>query len=491
MPPSAQPKKKNKTTFRKPPAWLYFPLIGICSLYLKLFYGLKINSKAVKGIKSPVLAISNHQSNLDFLIVPAALPLRLNFMVSTYFYNSWFLRWLLGIAHAIPKKQFAPDSGAIKSALRAAAAGCSIGLFPEGQVCYYGANCEIDDNVAKLIKKLGMPVINIAIRGNFITYPKYSISRMPANRGRIECTASPLFTAEEVNALDVRELAGRTQAALAYNDFEWQRQRMVKYRPVRRGTAGLENVLYRCPSCGSYFTMKSDANRLECGHCGYSVAQNRYGFFEAADGGALIFDNPVDWYRAQKEDLDRKLKQTENALLPIATPCTLYKTIKGKHGFTVCGQGQIKLNEKGLFFEGQKQGQPFQLATLYESQTNLAHNATYNVIDVHGEEENYGLRPAEDRMMLYLVELYSLTRHWVKEKKEQKRREELKQKEALERQEELEEQDRKKLPPEQNKQKSSNARKSKALKVQTAPAAQNFAEKGTAVQDRIEDPDSV
>lgn len=452
---SGKPKKK---TPRKPPAWLYVPLIWLCGLYLKLFYGLKIDNGATKGVKAPVLVLSNRQSDLDFLVVPAAvLPLRLKLMAGAYFCDSRFLSGLLKWGKAIPKEQLMSDSSAVRGALRAAAAGCNVALFPEGQACAYGAGGEVDDRIAKLIKKLGIPVVNIAIRGNFLTCPTYAAGRRPANRGRIECTASLLFTAEEIKETAVGELAQKTKTALAFNEFEWQRRHMIPYRPARRSTAGLENVLFRCAACGAYFTMKSERNRLECGQCGYSVLQNRYGFFEDAKGGPLFFDNPADWYLTQREELARRLEKEE--LLPVAAPCALYKTVKGKQGYALCGQGNMTLNEEGLFFEDQKEGGPFRLATLYKRQTLLMHSAKYSAINVRGEGENFLLRPAEDRMMLYLVELYSLARRWVQEKNERQRLEALKQEELI-RQEELREQ-KEKEEQEQKKEKKAPTKRKK------------------------------
>jgi 1-acyl-sn-glycerol-3-phosphate acyltransferase len=399
-------KKRRNQKPRRPSAPIYFLVCLLTRAYFKLFYGLRIDRSAIRGIKGPVVVLSNHQSNLDFLIVAAtAYPLKLNFMVSTYFFHSSMLRFLLNLMGAFPKHQFIPDTSAIKSAMKVVSRGDNIGIFPEGQVCYSGLNCDIDESIAKLIKKLSATTISVAIRGNFLTCPKWSRSQ-EVRRGAIESKATVVVTSEEVKELSVGEIAKRAVDAVSYNEYEWQRTRMAKFRPKPRKTDGLEVILYRCPKCQSNFTIKSRDSEVFCEKCGYKVSLDSYGFFKTPDGSEQIYDNPAEWYRYQKQNRQQELENP--AALPFVVPCVLHKTIEGKHGYSKCGEGTATLGSEGLFFEGTKDGEPFEVSTLYESQTNLPFSAAISGIDLHGENENYAVVPLEPRHMMYMVEGFAI-----------------------------------------------------------------------------------
>ncbi len=404
-----KPKRKKRAQEPRKPFGLLYVLACFCSsICFRLFYRLKTENSAIKGIKGPVLVLCNHQSNLDFLIMALTVyPLRLNMMVTTYFYHSRVLRFLLTILGTIPKKQFVPDPGAIKSVLKVIGRGGNIGIFPEGQVCYSGMNCDIDASIGKLIKKLGVTTINVAIRGNHLTCPKWAKGQA-AYRGGVRCSASILFTKEQIQALSADEITAQTVQALAYNEYEWQRGERIDYKPRLRKTDGLDMVLHHCPSCGADFAMRADKDILYCEHCGYRVRLTNYGFFEPCGEQPLFYDNPAAWYTAQRDTIIEKLQT--GRLLPIASPCALYKTMEGKHGYTRCGAGTMTLDDTGLSFEGTSDGAPLRFKTPYEHQTHMPHSAVYCAIDVHGNEQNYALAPTEGRLMLHIVESYAQAR---------------------------------------------------------------------------------
>lgn len=398
---------------RKPSGFLYALLCLYTRTVFTLMYGLRIDKKAIKGIKKPVLVISNHQSNYDFLVVAAALwPLRLNAMTASWFFHNKTLRWVLNRLGAISKKQFVPDTSAIKSAMKVAARGDNVAVFPEGQVCYSGMNCDVDESVGKLIKKLEVTTINLKIRGNHLTWPKWSLSK-GTYRGRVQCTVEVLFTPEQIQKMSLDEVTAKAIHALNYNEYEWQRSQMVQYRPALRKTKGLNIVLHRCPACGTEYATQTENNELFCEHCGYRVAMNRYGFFELVNGQELLFDNPAAWYSWQKEAMVQDAKAQK--VLPVVCPSTLYKTVEGKHGYTKCGRGTMTLDDTGLHFEGTKDGQPFSKSVLYDQQSTLAHSAAECAIDIQGEGESYGFAPDEKRHMLYVVDMYSIIRKLKKE----------------------------------------------------------------------------
>jgi len=396
--------KKRKNEPRKPSGIIYAVAYVFGTLFLKIFYGFKIDRREIRKLKGPMLVLSNHQSNLDFLILAATMyPVRLNYLVSSYFFRNSFFNVLLYLMGAISKKQFSPDTGAIKNAMKVISRGGKVAIFPEGQVCYSGRNCDIDDNIAKLIKKLGVMTVVVEIRGDHLTMPKWANGA--SYRGRIETRASVLLTPGDIKEFSVEEIAQKTLNSLTYNEYEWQRGAMIKYRPKFRKTEGLDKIIHSCPACRSDYAIKARDNALYCEKCGYEVKANRYGFFEAVKG-ELVYDNPADWYTEQKERLTQRIKADE--LFPFSSDCTLYRTVQGKGGYAPCGEGVMALDWSGISFTGTRDGEPFAITTNLESQTNIPFSQDCWAADIHSETENYGFAPADPRQMIDFIEGYAI-----------------------------------------------------------------------------------
>lgn len=399
-------KKRNPYDVHKTDPVLYWLAVHVIKLWFRLFFGLKINNEGVKGIKTPFLLLANHESNYDFLMDAVALyPNKLHIMVTTYFFHHSLLGWLLRHMGCIPKKQFVPDTGAIKSVLRLIERGENVCIFPEGQTCYTGETCDFDESTAKLVKKLGVTVAVSTVRGNHLAFPKWAPHKsFPA---RSEVTARVVLTPEDIEKLSTDEIYETLKRELSYNDFEWQRGVMAKSRKPRT-TVGLQNILYRCVKCGKDFTMATDGGRrLHCESCGYTVELDDYGFLHAKGGEPIIADNCAAWFNLQREAIN---KEIDEGGLPFVSPCTLMRTVEGKQGYFPCGEGDVTLDETGIHFEGLRLGEPFSVGALYEHQTALPHNCTFWGVDVHGEGENYALVPDDNRKMMKFVESYVIMR---------------------------------------------------------------------------------
>lgn len=396
---------KRDSAPRTPNAVLYALAVFFCGLYMRLVFRLRLDKSdpKLREIKGPVLVLGNHASNLDFITMALAVyPVRLNFMVTTYFFRHFLLGRLLRFMGCIPKRQFVPDTGSIRACLAAAKQGRSIGLFPEGQVTYTGATSDIDESIAKFAKKLGMTVVVCLTHGNHLSCPKWA--RGKTYRGAMRARVSVVYTPEQLAALSPGEIYSGLRAALDYNDYEWARQNRVKYRP-KRITDGLQSILYQCPACKTDFSISSKSDRLFCEKCGYAVEIDNTGLL-TAQGTETIFDTPVSWFRWEYAEAERA---AEAGAFPYSSPCRLYKTVDGKFGYTHCGEGKMTADWRGLHFEGTRAGEPFAFSALVEHQSNLTHNAGISGIDVLvGENDNYALVPDDTRKMMKFICFYQI-----------------------------------------------------------------------------------
>ncbi len=409
--------KKNSTPKterapRDPSPFLYGLAVRLCTPFFRLFYGLHIDRRGLRGVEGPVVVLSNHQANTDFIFVAAALyPIRLNFMVSTYFFHHSLLGRLLRAMGCIPKRQYLADTASVRMCLAAARRGGSLGIFPEGQVCYTGENNLIDRSIAKLCKKLGLTVVTVDIRGNHLTYPKWA--RGKKYRGRIDCTAGVLFTPDQLKELTVDEIYRGILARMSYDEYAWQRQKQAVFRP-KRDTDGLQSILYRCPVCKSDGAIAHKNRSLVCERCGYSVSFGDDCLLRLDAGDRLVFDSPADWHRWEFAAVERALAAGET----LSAPARLMRTVEGKFGYFPCGQGALRADARGLHFEGQCDGAPFSISALAERQGNVTHNAKRQGIDVEGESCNYLLVPEDSRLLGKFISFFVAARKQVEAARE-------------------------------------------------------------------------
>jgi len=394
---------------KKPFGPLYHLAVIAAFSYYRLFYRLKVNRRATRGLHEPVFVICNHQNNLDFFLCAAAVwPRRLNYIVSSYFFSSPGMRRLLGVLQTIPKKQFVPDWGAVKNTVAAASCGNSIAVFPEGQVSYCGSVCDIDESIGKLIKKLRLTTVNVTIRGHFLVKPKHALGTpAKANRGLVEVSTEILATPQEIDSLTAEELTERVVSRMAYDEYDWQRRRMARSRPRFRSCEGLDKILFHCPSCGSDYTIVSSRSEVRCSACGYGVSLDEYGFF-FRKGGAAVHDSLSGWYAEQRGALEQQLR--DGRLLPLTERCVLKKPRGKKHGYLPCGEGSLTLDEQGLSYEGDKDGRPFRYRIPYTAQTRLSFNSPDGSIDIPWQDVVLTAAPLSRQKLMPLVEGYNLAR---------------------------------------------------------------------------------
>ncbi|MGX8774608.1 MAG: 1-acyl-sn-glycerol-3-phosphate acyltransferase [Bacillota bacterium] len=405
--------KQNKSDpVFKPVTVLYKIYIFFYGIYLRLSRNLHIDRSGMKGIEPPYFLVSNHQSMVDF--VAAAMvcwPNAVDFVVSTHFFRDPVLRIGLKLGGCIPKKQFFPDLSAVRKMLRTIRSGRSVGLFPEGQTCYSGQYNDIDPAVGKLVKAMGVPVVNVQIRGNFLASPKYACGAVFPSYSVAK--GSLLLTKEDVESLSDAEIAERITQAIAYDEYEWQRGEMHRSRKPRTLT-GIENILWLCPNCGHEHTMQTEGKYLFCSECGYRVQTDVYGFLQNTDGTPAQFDTPPKWFNWQKQQLEARLEAGD--LLPLTLKGRFLESALGdysEYGYGCHGEGTVTLDKEGLTLDVIRDGEPFTYSVSPGITFNLTHNADLWAFDIPGntkEDRDFAFDPEDSRDMMKFTQIWVILR---------------------------------------------------------------------------------
>lgn len=332
--------KKKKAVIKKPNPIIYFFAYCLVAPFLRLKCKTAFDRSGLKDLKGPALVLCPHVSNMDFLLVAAALfPVRPTFVVSEHFMARPWLRRILNKMHVIPKKMFCPDIKTIITIMRAKECGNVIVLFPEGRLTSIGHSLQVTEGTADLVKKLGVDVYTITENGAYKTLPKWG--KAGFRSGRIEVTSSKLFDASEIASLSVDEINRAIEGAILHDEDHILED--VSYK-CKAPALGLDGVLYKCPSCLSEFQMTADARNLKC-TCGFSAElDNRYNLH----GGPFRKIN--DWYFWQESQIDLDA--------PLESRTIVASADAGGNFDRNAGSGIIRMDRDSISFEGTCFGEP-------------------------------------------------------------------------------------------------------------------------------------
>lgn len=171
-------------------------------------------SRTVRLPEGPFVAVSNHASNLDPLILIAALDRPVAFTAKREMFA-----WPLVGAYtrrlgAIPVERGRPGARAraFRAAVRAAEAGRAIHVFPESTVSPGPGLLPFHLGAFRLAAELRLPVVPVAIAGSRLALPAGAFLPRPA---RIEVRVLQPIEPGDSAPGSLRELRDRVRRALA------------------------------------------------------------------------------------------------------------------------------------------------------------------------------------------------------------------------------------------------------------------------------------
>ena len=112
------------------------------------------------------VVVSNHVSGLDPLLLVAASPRPLRFLIAREQYDRFGLRWLFRIAGCIPVERQKRPEQAMRAALRALNDGEVVALFPHGKIHLdTDPPVKIKGGAIRLGQISGCPIFPVRIEG--------------------------------------------------------------------------------------------------------------------------------------------------------------------------------------------------------------------------------------------------------------------------------------------------------------------------------------
>ena len=343
---SARNKKCTDPTpfdrYKVPPKQNFFlmPLIWLYCFFATRSGHLKIHRKNMEGLKPPFIVFGSHHAWMDFYVTPLALfPHRANYvseMEGFEFFGEWAYRQI----GCLGTRKFVNDIALVRNIKRCMERKGIVVIYPEARYANVGTSSELPASVGKLAKNLGVPVVCINMRGNYIQSPIWNTRKR--RQARLDAEIVQLITPERLKEMTHEQVTQAISEYLTYDDYAYQLERKIKIDVPWRAE-GLHEVLYRCPECSSDFTMHSEGADIFCEKCGNRVTMNEYGqLIKGAE--PYKFNHIPDWYEWERECVIGEIERGEYCL----DAQVHVESLPGAKCFLDCGEGHLTHDMDGF-----------------------------------------------------------------------------------------------------------------------------------------------
>lgn len=382
----------NKETQK--PSWYLIALERFLTFlwltYEKMFKKFKLDKSEIKGVKGPVLCLSNHASMIDFPIAVSAMK---------QFGTTWVAaieefdgrEWLFRKMGMIPKRKFTHGTVTVKHIIRAVKKkGVTVTMYPEARFIVGGIGEQLDGGLGKLVKKLGVPVIRLRIENNFLRSPQWC--KHPYKDIPVTAKATVLISKEETQSLTAEELQKRIEESFVYDQYKYQYENKLEMKSKNRAL-GIHKILYKCPHCGAEFKTDSDGTHVWCNECGHKWEMDGYSRLHAVEG-ETYFEHVPDWYLWERAEVR---KEIEAGTYRFEDAVTVYEHINSKllerQGVVNCVHDANGFTFNGILDNGEKFELNKSVASMYSIHIDYDFRKKGNAFDIATDQKSYFMYP--------------------------------------------------------------------------------------------------
>lgn len=295
-------------------------------------------------LKGPCVILCNHQTSLDQFILSAVVNDPLYLMATEDLFSNGFIsRVLEYLVAPISKTKSLPDLSSVKKCMNIIKENGMIGIFPEGNRTYNGHLCQIDDGIAKLIKKLNCDVHVFNISGGYAFEPRWSNYQ---TKSKVTCKKVKTLTKEELKDLDVNDLYTMLINYLDPKDFN------NEYKVNNVTAESMERLFYYCPKCHCISSICSKDNHVFCTKCDFDAIYTPSLKFKT-NFEPLNNKSVYDWNLIQDNFMNAKSIDELNDLLFNDKSIKLYK-VNLNVNKKLIGKGEVSMNGSLLTFNFKK-----------------------------------------------------------------------------------------------------------------------------------------
>ncbi len=180
---------------------------------LRRGFGLRVAGEEHVPAAGPVILAANHASQMDPIVLAAAVPRRCTFLAAAELLTMPVLGALIRPVRLVPVKRGRFDRHAIQECLARLGRGEALVIFPEGKISRDGSLQPPHDGLAFIAYHAGVPIIPIGMRGTYQVWPLGT--RVP-HRGHIAVhVGTPIFPEGRPTREHQTALTSRVMDAIA------------------------------------------------------------------------------------------------------------------------------------------------------------------------------------------------------------------------------------------------------------------------------------
>lgn len=379
---------------------LIMPFLWLWCVLMTRSGHLKIRKHNMKGLKPPFLVLGTHHSFLDFYVTPLALfPHRANYVSELEGFEN-FGEWPYRQIGCLGTRKFIDDLALIRNIKRIMERRGVVVIYPEARYANVGTASGFPDSVGKLCKLLGVPVVTVNMKGNYLQSPIWNLKKRKGVP--LEADVTQLFTGEEIKAASAQQIQTALRQALSYNEYAWQEQTSLHITESWRAE-GLEMPLYQCQACGQEHRMDSEGIRLYCKSCGAQWELDELGRLKRLFSGRAkkgLGEHMVsipDWYEWERARTEQEAKEGRYRF----SMRVRIEALPNAVNFIDLGEGKLIHNEKGFALTVRDYGQErektryFTSASLFSIHTEYDYRGKGQCITLSTQDNTYFIFPLE------------------------------------------------------------------------------------------------
>lgn len=160
-------------------AWLWYAILWCpCYAISQVFFRYRFSGKSNIPLTGPVLIVSNHQSNLDPVLVGLACPRQLKYLARIGLFFFPFNLWIKALG-AVPIDRQRGALGGIRKTLELLKQDNAVVVFPEGSRTYDGKLQPMLSGFCLLARRSGASIVPCGIDGAYAALPRGSFLVRP------------------------------------------------------------------------------------------------------------------------------------------------------------------------------------------------------------------------------------------------------------------------------------------------------------------------
>ncbi len=184
-------------------AWFWYALLWCpCFAISKVWFGFRFTGKGYVPVEGPVLLLSNHQSNLDPVLVGVACPRQLKYLARIGLFFWPFSLWIRSLG-AVPIDRERGALAGIRTTLELLKDQNAVLIFPEGSRTGDGNLDVMLPGFCLLARRSGATIVPVGIVGAYDALPRGAVyPRLNA----IRLAFGPPITKQQIAELSDEQL---------------------------------------------------------------------------------------------------------------------------------------------------------------------------------------------------------------------------------------------------------------------------------------------